>query len=65
MKVDIIGYGNHFTVLNSETREEIEGVRTVSLYLTKDGKCEALLYVSIGRLDLRGQPRGSDGVRAG
>lgn len=64
MKVDITGEGNRFVVRNSETQEELT-VKSVSLYLNKDGICEAMLYVGVGLLQVSGVPRSNDGVRAG
>lgn len=62
MKVDITGYGNVFSVRNSETQEELN-VKSLGLYLNSNGMCEATLYVEVARLDLRGVKRGADGVR--
>ena len=62
MKVDINGFGNQFVVRNTVTQEVID-VQSVSLYLNKDGQCEAMLYVGVGKLSVHGVPRATDGVR--
>ena len=62
MRVDIEGVGNQFVVRNSATQEIIE-VKSASLYLNKDGICEVMLYVGLGKLALTSIPRASDGVR--
>ncbi len=62
MKVDIAGWDGQFTVRNTETQEVID-VKSVNLYLNKDGQCEAILYVGVGRISLDSVSRATDGVR--
>jgi hypothetical protein len=64
VKIDVQGYNGAFIVKNSETQEVLEGVKSVTLYLNKGGLSEALIYVSVAKVDVRGIPR-HDGVRAG
>jgi len=62
MRVDISGYDGNFVVRNTET-QEVLSVKAASIQLNKDGMCEAILYVGMGKLTLTGIPRASDGVR--
>ena len=62
MKVDIQGEGNQFTVRDSATGELMD-VKHLSLGMTREGLCEAILYVGVGKLTLGSVPRAGDGVR--